>query len=364
MAEYGNQREPQVEDLLFQILYRCDMLRLFNRSWNTEFQRSITFQLPGSLQPNAKIDVPADAQALETGPTWTSATLEEGPTVTRTLLRGTAQHNLLIEREQLGGAQAAMEVEDALANMMATGTQVEGDTPSPDCIDERIRAELTGVNVAATPVRNLSDPSKAKGQLITVGTAGSVFLAPPSGSAPPAITGGADKLGEAIRSGVASAMYGLRQRRLVGQGTSTVQGPGGPTQWVLVAPLGIDWVWLEWMATQDGFIPASDIAVDATLDLGIRGSDLWSGMLRLFGVDVLIDLNLPAATSSKPWSMYLVPAASRALWAQVEMLDRDVARFGQGNTGGAYVERVVQLARLSHTLLRPDLITRIDVRQK
>ncbi|MCY4057199.1 MAG: hypothetical protein OXG44_04280 [Gammaproteobacteria bacterium] len=373
MAEYDNQRAPQIDEFQYQLVYRSNWLRLFNQDWADTWRRAVSFTAPGWLGTRASVDGPKDAEALETGPTFRKAHLTDGPEITRQFVRGYGSFNPYLEIEQLGGAQIRQLMADDVARVMASGISIgtgaagsENDKAvsgeDADAIDPRIRKMVTGVTY---------DNSTGKGRSVSVGTAGAsgAFIGVPSGNSPPDVGGAAARKDEAlalVRTGVAEALYLLRSAKIVGEGVEGVQGPGAPTGYTAVIPLGLQWILNRYLAevnTAGGQFITPQTSEDAVLNLGIRGTAAFAGMFPFLGVDVMVDLNLPNATSGAPWYMYLVPGGSRALWAGVE-IDDFITTGPQDQTDHARIWKMSSVGRLSAAVLRPDHLVRIAIAQK
>lgn len=317
MAERGAEAEIYTNIIEFMAFRQSAGMDLCYTGLEGDFQRALSVYL-NTITDNIQIDTPADNAALETAPTYKTATMSTSK-FSRALIRGTSQHNIVQAMEGPGPARLDQQLMDRLAQKMATK------------LDDQIFAKLTGATYGSSAgngfvidaVGQAFSGTNASGLDRDTGRYKSKGTAPSS----------QDEIYRAIVDGMGDAEVIYRDSDLV---DGNVVGDAAPNGFRLVCPNIVARALVDWAIEKGDADQPGSVGREAASVSGILGPRAYRGTVH--NIDIIGTTALKPSSTAKTVNAYTVPVAS-ALAAGVRPMLWDFARYGQGNTGGAAIAR-------------------------
>ena len=135
-------------------------------------------------------------------------------------------------------------------------------------------------------------------------------------------------------------------------------GDNGPSAFTALGSIPVIRQIADYLASETQLQDNARIGANAEQFRGIFGTAAYRGTYA--GMDLVATNSLGVPADSAPWSIYIVPTNS-TLFCGFPMLEIDEAKFGQGNTSGAYVYRRTAVGEWLAGVGRPEHIIRINV---
>lgn len=318
MADRGAEAEAFSDMIEFDTFRKSVGMGLVYRGREGDFQRAKSVNFNKVANDNIHVDTPADQEALETAPTYTTATMSV-EAVSRALIRGTSQYNILHAMEGPGPARLDMNLMDRLTKKMAIQ------------LDDKVFELLTGhtYGTAATNGFKTTDVGTAFSGTNAVGVDKTFGRYKSKGTAPRTelqlLNDIVDCFGDAV----------VKWRGLNVMAGETV-GDGMPTGFAYCAESRIVRPITTW-AKREGILDMrNSMGTMAWATGGILGTAAYAGTID--GVDILTTEALRFADTATEGFGYFVPVGG-CLHGGLRPMMWDFARYGQGNTGGAAVAR-------------------------
>lgn len=313
----ANLRQIFVRDIVYLTYRKSVWLNLFNRQWESESEMGWKTQF-SKLTDNVTASKMSDRTSLETGPTFSTATVslqDANPFY----LRAHGQINLADTREAGPGPM----LESRLAEVISTELALK--------MDDELASVVTG-NTYSTANTNL---------LSTLGSSTNyIARAFPHKNATSAAL-------PYVANAIAQAELQLRLKNVVnGQHI----GPGQPSSLAAVMNPALASLLIDYLEDTGAIDQPGSAGRQAAQQAGILSNSAYMGRYRT--VDIVSTNSLAVPTGSANWEFYIIPTNSTCA-AGVSVPDIDDARFGEGNTDGAYVWRRTVVQRGWGEVLRP-----------
>ena len=322
MAEPGNLATVFSAGLVYDQFRRSIMLGLTNRGYERDFASAFSVTIPVVSNDNIQVDTPADGVALETSPTYTTATLGN-ITGSRALIRATSQRNLMQAIESRGGAELATNLMERMNARIATK------------LDDQIATAVTGATYGSKAgngfsLTRIGVPNATNGWGMDAAFPNRFKQ---KGSV-------SDKKPEDLFNGIYDAISDaeLKWRNLDVMGGQFI-GDGQPTGFAAVGAPAVARQLVIWARDNGVLDLEASAGRQAASVSGILGNMSYEG--RIANCDIIGSnaFKVPGtATATTVTNMYFLPINGSVAGAVRPML-WDFAEYGQGNTDGKFISR-------------------------
>lgn len=292
-------------------------LSAFTRGWEPDAQDNYTVHIPSLVVPDSAVGAATRAE-LAKAPAYASPS--------------TTLQDLVMDQHVRG----AVEVErlDALENSLKNGEYVRR-------VSEQVGHALA-LNIDENLATAVTGTAFKAGQKLAV--AGPIKVANP-------MSQNVEKVREALMLGL---LYFTRAN-LISRNFTVGPGELSPVYWI--APPELNAAFVQDIVDSGWSDFRTAAASDAITSAGILSNTAWEG--RFANVDILSTTSLPNAVGAGGYKAYM--GITNAWAAALRGIENDVAGFGDGSTGGAYVDRFTSVGTFGRKQLNPDWIIEITI---
>ena len=340
MADIGNPRVEYANDILYRVFDTVTWINASSPNWAASVTMGAQKVEIPVLTSNVGVDYPADADALETGPTIKLGKMSNTE-VTRSYIRGYGGINKMMARQSGGGGQADAQVNQEIAIEMALG------------VDSKIQEAVAATFTADT--KNLND--NQLGPLGETGTnAKFISRTFPYGPGFAGSSKKADAL-ELVWDGVQQAALKLAEKKIVVPQAQAL-GANVPASMAAIMPIGLTNNIVNYLADKGLLQVRADIAAQAGVDRGIFGNQAFSGVAH----DTMIwtDLSMTPPSGANNWVFYVVPV-NGPLVADFQVVGVSERDFDAGNTDHEFIQDRVAVGLFGVKAVRPEHIVRVEI---
>lgn len=318
MADRGAEATAFSGIIEFEAFRRSVGMGTLYRGLETDFQRAKSVTLNQIANDGIVVDAPADQEALEAAPAFTTATMSNTQ-FDRALIRGRSQSNMLHAMEGPGPARLDQNLMQRLAtklaiqldtNVFAAYVGATFGTAAGNGFElATVGAQFTGTNAYGI--------SRSTGLYAEKGT--------PQRSE--------EQFYKDLLALPGTLEFTWRDRDLMG---GELIGEAGPTGFAFFAPPVVIRAIVTAAAREGVLDMPQSVGTQAVRGSGILGQSAYQG--RVHNVDLVSTTALRPGSAATHTFGYAVPIGASGIGGIRPMM-WDFARYGQGNTGGAAVSR-------------------------